>query len=143
MREYIGRKQVNKTVKVFNLGDEFLVHAFQAHFMARICSIFGINSPDDNIPHTPDLQWLKDKAKFIVQNTIHPINSKDQAYTRHRSFLHLSFLYIDLRRAIRWEDGPHIIRHWKLWLLRFLGTGCKNYSTEAVNLIDFPRHYVL
>lgn len=50
-----------------------------------------------------------------------------------------------LHRAIRWEDGPHVIQHWTLWLLRFIGTGCKNYATEAVNLIahlqaDFSKY---
>lgn len=114
--------------------------------MASICSIFGIASPSADIEHTSSLQWLEEKAKSIVKQTIvHPSHSSDPVYTRHRTFLHLSFLYLDLRRAIRWGDGPHIIRHWKLWLPRFVGTGCKNYATEAVNLIayleaDFPRH---
>lgn len=145
MREFISRKLVNKTVKVFNVGDEFLVHSFKAHFIARICSILGITSPADDIEHTSNLEWLKEKAKVIVQETIQPIKSGDEVYSKHRAFLHLAFLYIDLRRAIRWEDGPHIIRHWKMWLPRFIGTGCKNYATEAVNLIthlhaDFPKH---
>ena len=78
-------------------------------------------------------------------DTINPISSSDPAYSKHRSFLHLAFLYIDLRNAIRWEKGANIVRHWKLWLPRFIGTGCKNYASEAVNLIahlqaDFPKH---
>lgn len=145
MREYINRKLVNKTVKVFNTGDEFIVHCFKAHFMARICSILGISGPDDSFEHTHTLQWLQEKAKTLVDEAIKPITSSDEIYMKHRSFLHLGFLYLDLRRAIRWEDGQHIIRHWKLWLPRFIGTGCKNYASEAVNLIahleaDFPRH---
>ncbi len=127
------------------MGDEFLLNTFKAHLIARTCSIFGIASPSDDIQHTSSLQWLEEKAKFIVSKTIQPTDSKDPMYMRHRSFLHLAFLYVDLRRAIRWRDGAHIIRHWKLWLPRFVGTGCKNYSTEAINLIahleaDFPRH---
>lgn len=145
MREFISRKQVSKAVKVFNVGDEFLVHSFVAHFMARICTILGIGAPADNIAHTNSMEWLKDTAQAIVRETIHPMKSHDQVYTKHRSFLHIAFLYVDLRRAIRWEDGVHITRHWKLWLPRFIGTGCKNYATEAVNLLahlqaDFPRH---
>ncbi len=135
MREVISRKQVSKAVKVFNVGDEFLVHCFKAHFTARTCSVLGIISPTDKIEHTMDLQWLKAKAEAIVRETINPIETNDPMYTKHRSFLHLAFLYIDLRRAIQWEDGPHIIRHWKMWLPRFIGTGCKNYAAEAVNLI--------
>lgn len=145
MREYINRKQVTKTVKVFNVGDEFVVHCFRAHLLARICSIFGITSTSDNIQHTPSKEWLEETAQMIVREAIHPIESPDPAYMQHRSFLHTAFLYIDLRQAIRWEDGPHIIRHWKLWLPRFIATGCKNYATETVNLIahihaDFPKH---
>ena len=145
MREFVNRKLVTKTIKVFNVGDELLIHCFKAHFIASICSILGVTSPADHIEHPADLEWLKTKAKYIVQHTINPIESCDSVYSKHRAFLHLAFLYIDLRRAIRWEDGVHIIRHWKLWLPRFIGTGCKNFSTEAVNLIahlyaDFPKH---
>ena len=145
MREFVNRKLVTKTVKVFNVGDEFLIHCFKAHFIARVCSIFGISTPADDIEHQANLEWLKTKAKFIVQHTINPIQSGDAVYSKHRGFLHLAFLYIDLRHAIQWENGQQVIRHWKLWLPRFIGTGCKNYSTEAVNLIahihaDFPKH---
>ena len=52
---------------------------------------------------------------------------------------------VDSGRAIRWENGPHIICHWKWWLPLFLSTGCSNYASEAVHLIvnltaDFPKH---
>lgn len=145
IREFISRKLVTKNVKVFNVGNEFLIHTFRAHFIARICSILKISSPTDDISHTKSLQWLEGKAREIVHETIHPTTSTDPVYLKHRSFLHLAFLYIDLRTAIRWEDGPRIVRHWKLWLPRFIGTGCKNYTAEAINLIahlqaDFPKH---
>lgn len=122
-----------------------MLHTFKAHLTASICSFFGIASTSDDIQHTATLQWLEEKAKSIVQQTIYPIESGDPVYTRHRAFLHLAFMYTDLRYAIRWGDGEHIIRHWKFWLPRFVGAGCKNYATEAVNLIahlqaDFPRH---
>ena len=59
--------------------------------------------------------------------------------------MHMAFLYLDLRTAIRWENGPHILRYWKLWIPRFIGTGCKNYAVEAVihlaNIAaNFPKH---
>ena len=37
--------------KVFNVGEEFMVHVFKAHFIARICSILGISSPGDSGAH--------------------------------------------------------------------------------------------
>ena len=66
-------------------------------------------------------------------------------YALHWSFLHLVFLYIDLCHAIYWEDGPEIIRHWKMWIPQFLGVGFNNYAVEAANFIanlsaDFPKH---
>ena len=145
MRELIQRKLVTKAVKVFNIGDEFLLHTFKAHLIARICNIIGIASPDEYIEHDSSEQWLWEKAESIVQQTITPVHSSDPVYTQHRSFLHIGFLYMDLRRAIQWQNGPHIVRHWKLWLPRFVGTGCKNYAAEAINLIahleaEFPRH---
>ena len=74
-----------------------------------------------------------------------PAISMDPIYTMHRSLLYTSFLYHDLREAVRYEEGSHVIRQWRLWLPIFLGTKCHNYATEAVNLIanikaDFPKH---
>ena len=81
----------------------------------------------------------------IVTDSLMPTTSEDPTYMLHRTLLHLGFLYVDLRNAIRWEDGPHIVRHWKYWLPRFIATGCKNYAAESVHLIaklaaDFPKH---
>lgn len=36
LREVIRQVQVDKAAKVFNVGDEFLMHAFKAHLMAGI-----------------------------------------------------------------------------------------------------------
>ena len=59
--------------------------------------------------------------------------------------MYTSFLYLDLRQSIRFEEGEHIIRMWRLWLPYFLGTDRKNYSCEAANLMcnlkaSFPKH---
>ena len=39
LREQLNRKQIDKVVKVFNTGDEFLLHCFKAHLKARICTL--------------------------------------------------------------------------------------------------------
>ena len=145
MREHLRRLRVDKAVKVFNTCDEFLIHMFKAHFVASICTQLNIEDTTATIEHQSSLHWLQNTAELIVANTLMPTSSKDTVYNLHRAFLHLSFLYVDLRNAIQWENGPHIIRHWKWWLPRFLGTGCKNYAVESANLIanlaaDFPRH---
>ena len=145
MRDKINRKQVDKGVKVFNVGDEFLMHTFKAHLTARICAHLNISSASDDIPHENSLQWLQTTAESLLPETLMPVASVDPVYAMHRSFLHTAFLYIDLRNAIRFEDGPQIVRQWKLWLPRFIGTGRKNYSTECVHMIaslcaDMPRH---
>ena len=38
-------------------------------------------------------------------------------------------------KAIRYEEGAHIIRLWKHWAILFLGTNRKKYSAEAYNLL--------
>ena len=49
LREFIRRTQVNKTAKVFNVGDEFLVHAFKAHLVAGILVKLNITSTSDKL----------------------------------------------------------------------------------------------
>ena len=145
MRDKINRRQVDKGVKVFNVGDEFLVHTFKAHLAARICTHLNLSSTLDNIPHEKSSQWLRTLAETLLKETLMPTASSDPVYSMHRSFLHTAFLYVDLRNSLRYEDGPHIIRLWKLWLPRFIGTGRKNYAAECVHMIaklcaDLPRH---
>ena len=93
--------------------------------------------------------WLRSDSeaslKMVVSNTYPSSSCTDPIHNLHQTFLHTGFLYSDLRQAIHFEDGHHIVRHWKLWLPRFLGTGCENYGTEAADLIinltaRFPRH---
>ena len=128
--------------KVFNVCDEFILHAYKSHLLAALCRRLSVNSPDVHFPHELTLQWLETIAKSIVSQTLYPTTFTDTVFGLHRSFLHTCFLYIDLRHAIRFE---HIIRHWKWWLPRFIAIGCKNYALEAANLIvnltaRFPKH---
>lgn len=145
LREIVRRTRVDKNVKVFNVGDEFLLHAFKSHLIASILQVFNIEEITESIDHECSHQWLLDTAKMIVSSVLMPKKSEDPVHYLHTAFLHLSFLYIDLREAIRWENGPQIIRHWKLWLPRFIATGCKNYACESVHLLSnltasFPKH---
>ena len=145
LREYINRLSVDKKAKTFSIADEFVLHTFRAHVLAAICDQLHIQSPSDPVAHDPTVEWLEKTATSIVDNTLTPplCSSQDPVYGLHRSFVATTFLYYDLRQAIRYENGPHIMRLWKMWLLRFLGTGKKNYSTEAAHLIcnvlaDYP-----
>ena len=145
LREFVRRVQVDKTGKVFNVCDEFILHAFKSHLLAAICTQLKLQSLDTPIVHDQNLQWLETTAEAIVAQNLYPTTSTDTVYGLHRSFLHIAYLYVDLRNAIRYEYGEHIIRHWKWWLPRFLATGCKNYAIEAANLIanvtaKFPKH---
>ena len=113
--------------------------------IAAISQILNIEDHNANIPHTSSYQWLEATAKSIVQATINaPESSTDTVFCFCRSFLHAAFLYIDLRSAIRYEDGAHIILHWHNWLVYFLGCDKQNYAVEAANLIcnlkaDLPK----
>ena len=145
IREFVHRVQVDKMGKVFNVCDEFILHAYKSHLLAAICTQLKVDSPDVPVAHELTLQWLETTAKSIVSNTLYPTTFTDTIFGLHRSFLHTSFLYIDLCHAIRFEQGEHIIRHWKWWLPRFIATGCMNYALEAANLIvnltaRFPNH---
>ena len=130
---------------MFSTGDEFLIHSFHGHLAASICTHLNITSMDDDMDEETSIEWLKSKAMSVVETSIMPTNSSDPAYSMHRCFMHGGFLYVDLRNAIRYEDGPEIIRSWKHWLLYFLGSGRKNYTHEAVNLLcnlicNYPQH---
>jgi hypothetical protein len=61
---------VDKDVKVFNVGDEFVIHSFKAHLTARICTIFGLQSTSDIIPHEKSLAWLQSTAEKLVSETV-------------------------------------------------------------------------
>ena len=95
--------------------------------------------------HKSSHKWLHETAVRLWSDTLAPMTSDDPVLAFHHTFLHMAFLYVDLRNAIRWENGPHIVTHWKLWLPRCIATGCKNYAIESVHLLtslyaDFPRH---
>ena len=145
MREIINRTLVDKEAKVFSTGDEFILNAFVAHFQAAICTILDVSSTSSQVVHPCSQSWLDEKAEMIVTKSLMPQSSIDLVHTFHCCFLHLAFLYIDLCNAVRWENGPQIVRHWKYWLPRFVATGCKNYAAEAIHLIAnltavFPKH---
>ena len=80
---------------------------------------------------------MYEKAEEVVVKCLMPsiISIDDPLNSLQHLFLHAAFMYLDLREAIRWEDGPNIVLHWKWSIPHFLATGCKHYATEAVNFI--------
>ena len=82
-REYISRRQVSKDVKVFSVGDEFVLHFFKAHLVASICTILRIGLPTDPIEHIDSIERLRETAATLVSKTISP-------YNLPRSSLHIS-----------------------------------------------------
>lgn len=102
---------MSKDVKVFNVGDEFLLHAFKTHLIAHLCTVLYVDSTDDPIEHEATLEWLESIAMATVSDVFYPVASDDPVYLLHRTFLHMGFLYSDLRNAICFENGPQITRH--------------------------------
>ena len=91
------------------------------------------------------MEWLRSTAERLITDTLMPEATStdgDQVYAMHRAFLHFAFLYVDLRNAIRYEDGEHIVRHWRLWPPRFIGTKRKNFATESVHLLASLTAYI-
>ena len=141
LRELISRNKVDKAVKTFSIGDEFLTHVFQAHLLVQCFKHFKVSTVKASIPHQFNRRWLEDTSKNIIEQALLPLENP----TYQQSFMYTSFLYLDLRQSIRFEEGEHIIRMWRLWLPYFLGTDRKNYSCEAANLMcnlkaSFPKH---
>jgi len=128
---------VDQAGKVFDVADEFITHSFKAHLIAFPPCEARRSAPTDEVPHTCSQEWLERTAKGIVERAIMPMSESvdDPVYSLHRSFLYSGFLYVDLRNAIRNEEGPHIIRLWKHWAVLFLAMNKKNYAKEAFNLL--------
>lgn len=144
LREVVQRTRVDKAVKIFNIGDEFLVHAFKSHLLLSVLTHLKISNAADPLDHPISLPWLKYTAEQLVAALLMPQDCDDPVHYLHKCFLHIAYLYVDLREAIRWENGPQIVRHWKWWLPRFLATSRTNYASETVHLIanlqaNFPN----
>ena len=134
LRNRVNRNLVDKQGKTFSVTDEF-----------SICEELELESPEDDIPHESTQNWLEILSKSIVKKRIMPSDTNDPIHALHKSFLYSAFMYVDLRKAICDDEGEQIIRHWKHWLVLFLGTNRKYYATEALNLLcnlasTFPRH---
>lgn len=93
-------KLVDKGVKVFNVGDEFLNDVFHSHLRSAIFHHFNISSTSDTIDHSSTKQWLYNTAEKIASSTLTPVESKDPTYFFHRLFMHHAFMYINLRHAM-------------------------------------------
>lgn len=67
---------------------------------------------DNKLPLDVQLQWLRSAAEDIMENTIkvkdvpYPNEEDvDEVYMYHRALLHVGFLYVHLREAIRLENA--------------------------------------
>lgn len=118
LRSRINRNLVDKQGKTFSVMDEFIVHTFTSHLLAAICDELHLETPEDEIQHEPTLEWLNATAKAIVENKIMPKQTSDSVNLLHRSFLYAGFMYNDLRNSIQRNEGEHIVRHWRHWLVQ-------------------------
>ena len=60
---------MDKGVKVFSVGDEFLLHVFKAHFKASILPLLNVHTTSDSVSHQLSKAWLHDMAEKIVSDT--------------------------------------------------------------------------
>ena len=67
VREYISRKQVDKEAKVFNVADEFLIHTFKSHLLARVCSLLKLTSPSSDFNYAPTYEWFQKQARMLAE----------------------------------------------------------------------------
>ena len=83
--------------------------------------LFAPISVPDPVHHEKSLEWLSSTAKSVVEKQVMPRQSNDPINALHCSLLYVGFLYTDLRKAIRYEEGDHIIHLWKYWAILSLG----------------------
>ena len=69
LREIARRTQVDKAVRVFNVGDEFLVPTFK---ITSTLSKLNIKEVSDSVHHSTSQEWLKETAMKIVSSTLMP-----------------------------------------------------------------------
>lgn len=117
LREYIRRTRFDKSVKCFNIGDEFVMHVFKAHFIAKICTFFKIQAANDVIKHSISAEWLAKTAEKITGEVLCPSAEKEDVNSLTSQMVQSLYMYVDLHNAIRYENGEHIIRHWRYWVL--------------------------
>lgn len=138
-----NRSNVTIAAKKFQQADEFLRHALEAHLTASLLTFLNVSSTSAELAceeTTLTDQWLLQTAERFANQVLTVPTDEDAAdadhmYNFHRSFLQMALLYEDLRDAIKHEDGPRIIQHWRMWLLYFLASKRTNYSSEAANLL--------
>lgn len=143
LHSIVNRSSVTPDAKRFQQADEFLEHALQAHLSAAALDFFNVSDVSSPLLSTHQdisTDWL-DRAieEFSIMEISAPTDDMmpdaDHLNNFHRSFVTSALLYQDLRDAIRYDDGPGVIRHWKIWLLYFLASKRTNYSCEAANLL--------
>ena len=71
LRSIIRRLNVDEKVKVFNVGDEFLMHAFQAHLTTAIMEQLKLDNRSAQYDHPCSLAWLRSEAEKLVKELWH------------------------------------------------------------------------
>ena len=110
---------------------------------ASVCRFLGLQNTADAIaiPDGDKGAWLRRLARQIfdctiaIKNPTFPDEKTEEVYAFHRTLLHMGYLYLKLRLAIKYENGPQIISLWRYWLLHFLGAPKVNCANEAANLL--------
>ena len=88
LRKVIRHVQVDKGVKVFNVGDEF------AHLTVGILTQLSLTSTSDPLTHTESSEWLNHTAKKLVSSLLMPHKSVDAVYIRDVQCCHVLSLAI-------------------------------------------------
>ena len=143
LSKLINRSGVAAAAQKFQQSDEFLKHALEAHLTASLITFLNISATSNLIVQDATIitkSLLNETAErfaneVLVIGTDEDDHDADNLYNFHRSFLRMALLYEDLRKAIKYVDGPRVIQHWRMWLPYFLTTKRSNYSNEAANLL--------
>ena len=83
--------------KVFNIGDEFLMHTFQACLTTAIMEQLKLDDPSAQYDHPCSLAWLQSEAEKLANKLLTPTESVDPIHSMHKAFLNVAYSYVDLR----------------------------------------------
>ena len=87
--EVVQQTRVDKAVKIFNIGDGFLIHTFKSHLLSVLTHLKFDNASD----LLPSLAWLKTTAEQVVAELLKmPQACDDPVHHLHTCFLHIAYL---------------------------------------------------
>ena len=158
LRNLLNRSNVpKKPKKNFDACDDFLCTLVESLLLVATLEYLQMESLDDdpsvNVLPNANTLWTEshEKRANALEEICGSIIDKlvsfrfnndtiqrtgDRVYDYTKKLASLGFFYLEFSDAIREGDGQRVLRCWRYLLTIFKNSGQKNYSLEAVNLLN-------